>query len=70
MAKIQRDAQSNRLLGAMETASRKQIEPHLESIKLKLGDIVCEAGGPPQARLFPAGRRPLAAHCLGRWLRD
>jgi hypothetical protein len=39
------DAHSNQLLGAMEPANRKRIEPHLEPIKLKLGDIVCEAGG-------------------------
>jgi hypothetical protein len=28
-------ARSNRLLGALETASRKRIDPHLEPIKLK-----------------------------------
>jgi hypothetical protein len=36
---------SNRLLGAFETASRRRIEPHLELVECKLGDVVCEAGG-------------------------
>jgi hypothetical protein len=46
MSKAQRDgAHSNRLLAALETASRKRLDPHLEPIKLKLGAIVCEAGG-------------------------
>lgn len=55
MAKIQRGGQSNRLLGAMETASRKRIEPHFEPVKLKLGDIVCEAGGLLKHAYFPQG---------------
>ena len=56
MSKDQRnDAQSNQLLGAMETASRKRIEPHLEPIKLKLGDVVCEAGGLLKHAYFPQG---------------
>ena len=48
-------ARSNRLLGALETASRKLIDPHLEPIKLKLGDIVCEAGGLLKHAYFPQG---------------
>jgi CRP-like cAMP-binding protein len=48
-------ARSNRLLGALETASRKRIESHLEPIKLKLGAIVCEAGGVLQHAYFPQG---------------
>jgi CRP-like cAMP-binding protein len=56
MSKAQRDgAQSNRLLGAMETASRKRIESHLEPIKLKLGAVVCEAGGLLKHAYFPQG---------------
>jgi CRP-like cAMP-binding protein len=56
MSKRQRDiAQSNRLLGALETASRKRIDPHLEPIKLKLGAIVCEAGGLLKHAYFPQG---------------
>jgi CRP-like cAMP-binding protein len=56
MSESQRDhARSNRLLGALETASRRRIDPYLEPIELELGAIVCEAGGNPQARLFSAG---------------
>ncbi len=56
MSKGQRDdAWSNRLLGALETDSRKQIDPHLEPIKLKLGAIVCEAGGLLKHAYFPQG---------------
>jgi CRP-like cAMP-binding protein len=56
MSKAQRnDARSNQLLGALETTSRKQIDPHLEPIKLKLGDIVCEAGGLLKHAYFPQG---------------
>jgi hypothetical protein len=57
MSKAQRDddARSNRLLGALETASRKRIEPHLEPTKLKLGAIVCEAGGLLKHAYFPQG---------------
>jgi hypothetical protein len=36
---------SNRLLGALEPASRERIDPHLEPIEFKLGDMVCVAGG-------------------------
>lgn len=54
MATAQRnDAQSNQLLGAFETASRKRISPHLEPIKHKLGHIVCEAGGILKHAYFP-----------------
>jgi CRP-like cAMP-binding protein len=49
------DARSNRLLGALETASRKRIDPHLEPIRLKLGAIVCEAGGLLKHAYFPQG---------------
>jgi CRP-like cAMP-binding protein len=49
------DARSNRLLGALETASRKRIDPHLEPIELKLGAIVCEAGGLLKHAYFPQG---------------
>jgi len=48
-------ARSNRLLGALETASRKRIDSHLEPIKLKLGAIVCEAGGLLKHAYFPQG---------------
>lgn len=57
MAKDQghRERNNNRLLGAMETSSRKRIDPHLESMKLKLGFVVCEAGGDLQHAYFPEG---------------
>jgi CRP-like cAMP-binding protein len=55
-SKAQRDeARSNRLLGALETASRKRIDPHFEPVKLKLGAIVCEAGGLLRHAYFPQG---------------
>ena len=56
MTEGQRDhVLSNRLLGALETASRKRIDPHLEPIKLKLGVILCEAGGLLKHAYFPQG---------------
>jgi CRP-like cAMP-binding protein len=52
----QRDhARSNRLLGALETASRRRIDPHLEPMELKLGVVVCEAGGLLKHAYFPQG---------------
>ena len=39
----------------MEASSRKRIDPHLEPIKLKLGAIVCEAGGFLKHAYFPEG---------------
>jgi CRP-like cAMP-binding protein len=48
-------ARSNRLLGALETASRRRIDPHLEPVKLKLGVVVCEAGGLLKHAYFPQG---------------
>jgi CRP-like cAMP-binding protein len=48
-------AQGNRLLGAMEFASLARIAPHLEPVVLKLGDVVCEAGGVLKHAYFPQG---------------
>jgi hypothetical protein len=45
----------NQLLNALEVASRNRIEPHLEPIKFKLGDIVCDAGGLLKHAYFPQG---------------
>src|SRR5471032_2496816 len=45
----------NRLLGAMEAASRKRIDAHLEPIELELGTVVCEAGGLLKHAYFPQG---------------
>jgi CRP-like cAMP-binding protein len=56
MAEVQRDRErSNRLLGALEAVSRKRIDPHLEPIKLKLGVVVCEAGGLLEHAYFTQG---------------
>lgn len=56
MFKAQRRHETgNRLLGALETVSRKRIEPHLEPIRLKLGAIVCDAGGLLKHAYFPQG---------------
>jgi hypothetical protein len=49
------DGRRNQLLSALETASRERIDPHLEPIKLKLGDIVCEASGLLKHAYFPEG---------------
>jgi CRP-like cAMP-binding protein len=45
----------NQLLNALEAASRRRIKSHLEPIKLKLGDIVCDAGGLLKHAYFPQG---------------
>ncbi|MDQ6703798.1 MAG: Crp/Fnr family transcriptional regulator [Pseudomonadota bacterium] len=45
----------NRLLGAFEPASRARIEPHIQKVKLKLGDVVCQAGGFLEHGYFPKG---------------
>ena len=45
----------NQLLGALEPAVRKRVEPHLELAPFKLGDLVCEAGGLLQHAYFPEG---------------
>ncbi len=43
------------MLGALEAGSRKRIDPYLEPIKLKLGAVVCEAGGLLKHAYFPEG---------------
>src|ERR1700741_3227363 len=48
-------ARSNRLLGALESASRRRIDPYLEPVRVKLGDTVCEAGGILNHAYFPQG---------------
>jgi CRP-like cAMP-binding protein len=56
MSKAQRhDGQSNRLLGALEAASRERIAPHLKPVNYALGHIVCEAGGLLKHAYFPKG---------------
>jgi CRP-like cAMP-binding protein len=46
---------SNQLLDALEPASRKRINPHLEAVKFKLGEMVCDAGGLLLHAYFPQG---------------
>jgi len=56
MPKLQVDKiQGNRLLAALEPASRTRIERHLQPVKLKLGAVVCEAGGLLKHAYFPEG---------------
>ena len=45
----------NRLLNAFGSASRKRIDPYLERVELRLGDVVCEAGGILNYAYFPDG---------------
>ena len=45
----------NRLLGALEPESRMRIAPHIEPVALKLGDVVCKAGGFLEHVYFPMG---------------
>src|ERR1035438_272005 len=47
--------QANRLLGALEPSSRKRIDPHLEPVNLKLGAVVCDAGGLLKHAYFSEG---------------
>jgi CRP-like cAMP-binding protein len=54
-AKTDHVLQNNRLLGALEPASRQRIDPHLEPIEFKLGDMVCDAGGQLKHAYFPQG---------------
>lgn len=56
MPQAERDnARSNRLPVALETASRERIAAYLRSIRLKLGAVVCEAGGLLKDAYFPQG---------------
>jgi CRP-like cAMP-binding protein len=57
MAKVQtdHDLRRNRLLGALEPDSRRRLDPHLEPISFKLGDMVCDAAGLLKHAYFPQG---------------
>ena len=48
-----KSAQTNRLLGALEPASRARIEPHLVPVMFGQGAVVCEAGGLLDHVYFP-----------------
>jgi CRP-like cAMP-binding protein len=49
------DPQNNRLLAALEPVSRNRIDPHLEPVKFRLGELVCDAGGLLKHAYFPQG---------------
>jgi CRP-like cAMP-binding protein len=57
MIKAQTDPElwTNQLLGALEPASRKRIDPHLEAVEFTLGELVCDAGGLLKHAYFPQG---------------
>ena len=48
-------APRNRLLAAFESESRARVDPHLERVEVKLGDVICEAGGVLNHAYFPDG---------------
>jgi len=53
---MQRDkVRSNCLLDVLEPASRGRIDRYLQPIKLKLGAVVCDAGGILKHAYFPEG---------------
>jgi hypothetical protein len=41
--------------GRIGAASRKRLDPHLEPIDFKLGEMVCDAGGLLKHAYFPQG---------------
>jgi CRP-like cAMP-binding protein len=49
------DFRQNQLLAAFEDDSRARIAPYLEAVELKLGSVVCEAGGQLRHAYFPRG---------------
>ena len=48
-------APRNRLLDAFNSESRARVDPHLERMEVKLGDVICEAGGVLHHAYFPDG---------------
>jgi hypothetical protein len=55
-AQTDHDPRSNQLLSALEPDSRKRIDPHLEAVEFKLGEMVCDAGGLLKHAYFPRDR--------------
>jgi CRP-like cAMP-binding protein len=53
--KPRKKALSNQLLAVLEPESRKRLDPHLQPVTLKLGAVVCEAGGFLKHAYFPQG---------------
>ncbi|MGA7383784.1 MAG: Crp/Fnr family transcriptional regulator [Methylocella sp.] len=48
-------AHANRLLGAFEPEAHARIDPHIQPVALRLGDVICEAGGHLEHVYFPIG---------------
>jgi CRP-like cAMP-binding protein len=46
---------ANQLLGAFEPAARRRLESHMRPVTLKLGTVICEAGGILEHVYFPQG---------------
>ncbi len=55
MFKAVAEVRSNQLLGALQAESRARVDPHLEPVDLKLGAVVCDAGGLLKHAYFPQG---------------
>lgn len=57
MAEVLKDhaVRGNLLLGALEPASRKRIQRHVEPVEFTLGTMVCDAGGLLEHAYFPEG---------------
>src|SRR6202171_4574715 len=53
--KARGNALSNQLLAALGPERRSRIYPHLQPVELKLGAVVCEAGGLLKHAYFPQG---------------
>jgi CRP-like cAMP-binding protein len=49
------ERKNNQLLGALEIASHQRLSSHLSPVRLKLGTVVCEAGGLLEHAYFPEG---------------
>jgi len=55
LPKARGNALSNQLLAALGPESRSRIDRHLQPVTLKLGAVVCEAGGLLKHAYFPQG---------------
>ena len=65
--KTRRNELSNQLLAALGPESRGRIDPHLQPVSLKLGAVVCEAGGLLKHAYFPQGISSLAVDRFRKW---
>jgi len=54
-AQTDKKPRKNQLLGAFEPESLARLQPHLKRVTLKLGAVVCEAGGSLEHAYFPEG---------------